>query len=269
MKKNYIIAVLVLFNLAGCTSLTEQGSKVSISHTVWQGCRFVASINGADTDSNSDLALRNKAGSIGANLVVVTGYANHGLLYGEVPSKGDAYQCVTQAQKRETEEKLRLEQEKKLAEERARFEAEKKLAEEKAKADEIARIEAEKAKIEEEKRVIAEEKARLEKLKADAEAEALAADKKLAELEAEKNQAAAKAKTSATEKSDRAPSEAKAADEVKKEPNSNVTSEEKDQSKKDAGAEEKKTKLSENLTPVAHTLESQISKESSSSTQVQ
>lgn len=241
MKKIFVISFLFFFFLSGCSSLTEQGSKVSISHTVWQGCRFVSSISGSETDSNSDLALRNKAGKLGANLVVVTGYANHGILYGQIPSKGDAYQCETAAEKKAAEEKLRIEAEKKLAEEKAHFEAEKKLAEEKAKADELARIEAEKAKIEEEKKQIAEERTRLEKLKTEAEANLLKS--KLENTESKKE-------ANVTPQDSRQPAKDGATTDDNEDdnkensnPNSVISGKEEKEKSKEPDAMEKKTKL--------------------------
>lgn len=259
---NVVTLPIFFLGLTGCTSLTEEGSKVSISHTVWQGCRFVASVQGQETDSKSDFALRNKAGKLGANLVVVTEFANHGLIYGKIPSKGDAYKCVTELEKKTADEKIRLENEKKLAEEKARQDAERKLAEENAKLEEEKRLAEEKAKLEAEKKFLAEEKERLEKMKEDAENLAVKNNTKKNNILQEQSKVETQISEQTSSVSDENPTKTESTQEAQK-PLDTVqkTATKESTSEKNLESAREPAQIKEPLSSENATLETQISKE--------
>lgn len=95
---------MITFTLFSCTSLSDKGANVLLKDTkreVPQNCNFVKYVESVSSksDFSSSLALakirlRNEAGELGADLVVVTKTAESSLLVGSVVIGGDAYNCA-------------------------------------------------------------------------------------------------------------------------------------------------------------------------------
>lgn len=87
MIKLLMAAITVVILLIGCASLTPEGRKVRLTRNpqATAGCRFVGEFDTNPGFGNPDDAIRNKAASLGANLVLRTTY-----------SRAEAYRCPTE-----------------------------------------------------------------------------------------------------------------------------------------------------------------------------
>lgn len=83
-----LILLPISFLLQSC-ALTEAGSKVRLASQVGPACDFIGSVSASMGSRGFDQtgSIKNAAGAMGANWVVVTSYING------APDTGEAYKC--------------------------------------------------------------------------------------------------------------------------------------------------------------------------------
>ena len=105
MKIVAAFVVLSVLPLTGCmTTTTAQGQQVRVTTdpTAVKGCTFIAEVTGktpgipigsyANDEKNADTAIRNNAGALGANVVLLASTTGDNVIV----KRGEAYRCESQ-----------------------------------------------------------------------------------------------------------------------------------------------------------------------------
>ncbi|MFB6306082.1 MAG: hypothetical protein ABEH43_03690 [Flavobacteriales bacterium] len=77
-KTTFIVTLLTMFTLVSCASLSTQGAKVSIveeKHLIPYECKSLGKVTASPpywTSSTYKIKLRNQAGKLGADMLLIT-----------------------------------------------------------------------------------------------------------------------------------------------------------------------------------------------------